>query len=187
MKTFLCIAAGTLLFLSCQDTQQREYIAKIDQLENDLDSMQQVAEEHRVDTIPQLVAHIKQRTFEVTENYSPDTIDYKIATMMNDYKEIRKALSANKDNYEKVKIGIPEVKEKLQDLRFDIESGLGERDRYEEYYLFEKQKVNQIEEILKYYIETLDKYREMYEKTEPKVNVFIEDLKRQAETAADEE
>ena len=176
MKFIIFVFIG-LFFFSCQDKERAALLDRVEEMHEMLDSMKTVADESQIDTLHLLVEHIKQRTSVVKKYYIPDTVEYNIARMMNDYKEVRKALSTNSGNLSKVRQSIPEVKESLDNLQHDIKHGVGERDRYEEYVDFESQKVKKIHEILTYYLETKEKYSSLYRETEPKINEFIEHLK----------
>lgn len=170
------LAFGCLLF-SCKDAQKQSYLKEISVMENALDSMEQLAETHRIDTLSKLITRVKNKTLEVKQNYYTDTIDYEIADMMNSFKQARKGLSANSGNLAKVRNSIPEVKVKLEDLNFDINHGVGDRSNYQEYVNYEKEKVKQIGEILSYYIENKEKYLKLYNESAPKVDAFIKVLK----------
>ena len=165
------------LMMSCKDAQKQKYQDEISSMEKDLDSMEQLAEQNRIDTLPKLINRIKNKTLEVQQNYYTDTIDYEVADMMNDFKQARKGLSSNSGNLAKVRNSIPEVKQKLSDLSFDIDHGVGDRSRYQEYIDYEKEKVLQIEEILTYYLDNKKKYLKLYNEAAPKVDAFIKELK----------
>lgn len=180
-QNFLNISIFILLIFmglfSCQDSNKKQFLEEINQMQAQLNEFDSLANKHRVDTLNLIINEIKQRTKEVAEVYSPDTIDYEIAEMMNAYKESRKALSSNSGNLAKVRQSIPEVRLALENLAHDIEHGIGPREKYEEFILFEGGKLHQIEEILNYYIETKEKYMQMYQENNVKVIAFIEELK----------
>lgn len=173
----LLILACSVLFISCKDAQKEAYLVEISDMEKSLDSMEQLAETNRIDTLPALINRIKNKTLEVQNNYYTDTIDYEVADMMNDFKQARKGLSSNSGNLAKVRNNIPEVKQKLKDLSFDINHGVGDRSRYQDYVNYEKKKVEQIGEILSYYIINKEKYIKLYNESAPKVDTFIKELK----------
>lgn len=152
-------------------------INEIQEMHATLDSLESVTEQNRIDTLTQLIEYIKFNTDEVVNNYHTDTIDYKVAKMMNNYKDTRKAFSKNSGNLAKARQAIPEVRESLENLSHDIEHGVGQRDKYEEFIGFEKGKVKQIKEILTYYLETKEKYTTLFIETDKEVLEFIEQLK----------
>lgn len=173
---FLALLVAGLI-MSCKDAQKQKYLDEISSMEKDLDSMEQLAEQNRIDTLPKLINRIKNKTLEVQQNYYTDTIDYEVADMMNDFKQARKGLSSNSGNLAKVRNSIPEVKQKLSDLSFDIDHGVGDRSRYQEYIDYENEKVLQIEDILTYYLDNKKKYLKLYSEAAPKVDAFIKELK----------
>lgn len=177
MYRFLLFLSISVVLWSCKDSARDEYLLEISQMEQELDSMLVIAEANRIDTLSKLIDHIKNRTLDVSKHYVPDTIDLEIAKMMNLYKDVRKAMSSNSGNLAKVKNSIPEVQQKLADLRYDIENGLGDREKYGEFVAFERAKVNQIEEILAYYLDVKQEFTDVFRETDPQVQAFIRELK----------
>ena len=150
---------------------------QIDKMQHQLDSMEDLTQQHQIDTLHLIILKIRNKIEEVRKYYIPDTIDYEVAEMMNAFKETRKALASNDKNLSKVKTSIPEVRQKLEDLSFDIENGVGSRDKYNEYVDFEKNKVARIADILSYYIKTKDKYLTLFFELDPKIDDFINTIK----------
>lgn len=178
------IAISFILFFiligtSCQDKKRTQQINELEKLTGTLDSLNEIAESNRVDTLPLLINHIKENTFRFSQLYVADSIDYEKARLMKDYKEIRKAMSKNSGNLAKVRQSIPEIKEKANDLKTDIKNGAGEREKYDEYIGFEKNKLFQVEEILNYYLETKEHYTNLFHETEPKVQALIVSLENE--------
>ena len=167
-----------LLFLfSCQDKAKKEMLIEIEEMQVSLDSLSELADHHRIDTLLNLIEYVKLNTKEVVKYYYADTVDYSVANMMNDYKETRKAFSKNSGNLAKVRQAIPEVKESLENLSHDITHGVGQREKYEGFVAYERGKISQIKELLTYYIETKEKYTALFIETDEKVLSFIEQLK----------
>jgi hypothetical protein len=166
-----------LSLVSCQDKAKTKMLDEIDAMHSSLDSLEIVADENRIDTLTFLIEYIKSNTSQVKKNYYSDTVDYEIADMMNTYKSTRKAFAKNSGNLAKARQAIPEVKESLDNLAHDIKNGVGQREKYEEFVGFEREKLNQIKEILTYYMETKEKYTTLFIETDKKVLQFIEQLK----------
>jgi predicted nucleic acid-binding Zn-ribbon protein len=169
----------SLVLWSCKDGAREGYLSEIASMEQELDSMMVIAQANRIDTLPKLIDHIKNRTLEVSNLYAPDTIDLEIAKMMNLYRDVRKAMSSNSGNLAKVKNSIPEVQQKLADLRYDIENGLGDREKYGDFVNFERSKVNQIKEILNYYLDVKQEFTDVFNETDPQVRAFIQELRNE--------
>ena len=165
-----------LLILGCKDQEKSSYLEEIELMNSKIDSLDNVSKNQNSDSIPAIVRTIENTIDKVKENYIADTIDLEIATLMNRYKDAKKSLSSNTGNLSKAKGAIPEVKEKLEHLKHDIENGVGDREKYEEYINFEKNKIQEIESILDYYIKTNKKYLEQYQSAHPKVKNFVDSL-----------
>ncbi|PHR45068.1 MAG: hypothetical protein COA32_13795 [Fluviicola sp.] len=168
-----------LIIWSCKDQEKSSYLEEIEVMTLKLDSLETVSKNQNTDSIPRIVLTIEETIHKVKKNYIADTIDLKIATMMNKYKDAKKSLSSNTGNLAKAKDAIPEVKEKLKDLKHDIENGVGDREKYEQYINFEKSKIEEIEEILNYYIKTSTKYINQFRTAHPKVTNFADSLERE--------
>lgn len=164
---FVAIALLGLTVTSCKNENKKELLSEIDKMENTLDSLSSVAYDTTRYRSTDVVASVRATILRVKNNYMPDTIDYVLADQMNSYKEIRKALSKNSGNLAKAKQTIPEVQEKLTDLKHDIENGVNDRDKYQEYINYEKSKISEIEQVLSYYIETTNKYYTRYDSLHP--------------------
>lgn len=165
-----------LLVLSCKDQEKSSYLEEVKVMSSKLDSLSNTAKDQTSDSIRQVVKTIEETINKVKENYIADTIDLDLAAMMNSYKDVQKVLSSNTGNLAKAKDAIPQVKEKLEHLKHDIENGVGNREKYEEYMNFEKGKIQEIESILKYYIDTNTEYLKKFKTVHPKVKNFADSL-----------
>ncbi len=164
---FVVVAVLGFTVASCKNDNKKELLAEIDKMENTLDSLLIVANDSTRYRSTDIVTSVRATILKVKNNYMPDTIDYVLAEQMNSYKEIRKAVSKNSGNLAKVKQTIPEVQKKLDDLKHDIENGVNDRDKYNQFINYEKSKVNEIQEVLSYYLETTDKYYNLYDSLHP--------------------
>lgn len=164
---FVAFAALGLTITSCKNDNKKELLSEIDQMEHKLDSLSMIANDTTRYRFEDIVVSVRATILRVQQNYNADTIDYVLADQMNSYKEIRKAISKNSGNLAKAKQTIPEVQEKLVHLKHDIENGVNDRDKYQEFINYEKTKINEIEHVLGYYIETTDKYYNRYDSLHP--------------------
>lgn len=164
---FAVIATLGLVIASCGNKNKNEFLTEIDEMESTLDSLDSVAKDTTRYYATDIVASVRNTILKVKNNYMPDTIDVELAEQMNAYKEIRKAVSKNSGNIAKAKQTIPEVQEKLKDLRHDIENGVNDREKYRDFINYEKSKISEIEEVLSYYIETTEKYYNRYDSLHP--------------------
>ncbi|WP_107038487.1 hypothetical protein [Brumimicrobium mesophilum] len=164
---FVAIMGLSLTVTSCKNENKKELLSEIDKMENTLDSLETVANDTTRYGSKDIVTSVRETILKVKNNYMPDTIDYVLADQMNSYKEIRKAISKNSGNLAKAKQTIPEVKIKLDDLKHDIENGVNDRDKYEEFINYEKSKISEIKQVLSYYIETTALYYDRYDSLHP--------------------
>lgn len=165
-----------VIFFSCKDQQKEKYLSEVGNMEKELDSLSALANDTSKRVPHNVTMDVRNTIIKVKNNYLPDTIDYAIANMMNDYKEIRKAVESNSGNLAKVKQVLPEIDQKVEDLKHDIENGVGEREKYEEYIAYEKKKINDIKEVLDYYLETNKKFYSRYDSLHPIVSNFADSL-----------
>lgn len=160
----------------CQDQHKVQHIAELNEMQSTLDSISSLVNDTNRRNTHTINMAVRNTIIQVKDNYLPDTINYEVAERMNDYKEIRKALSSNSGNYAKVKQAIPEVQQKIKDLKHDIENGVGNRDKYEEYIQFERKKIQDIQEIFSYYRKTNKKFINRFDSLHPIVSSFADSL-----------
>ncbi len=175
MRVLVAFFIISFLF-SCKNEQKTKHLHEINTMEQDLDSLSSVANDTTQQRPGRLSMNVEETIQKVKNNYLPDTINYSVAKMMNNYKEIKKAVMSNSGNLAKVKQSIPEVRQKVKDLKHDIENGVGERERYEEYINFEKKKIADIKDVLNYYLETRNKFYNRYDSLHPIVTNFADSL-----------
>jgi chromosome segregation ATPase len=163
---------------SCSNTDKNKYITEINAMEITLDSLKSIANDTTKQNSTEIVMSVRQTIANVKKNYMPDTIDYDLAEKMNSYKEIRKVISRNSGNLAKAKQAIPEVQIKLADLKHDVENGVNDREKYEEYINYEKSKIEEIKTVLSYYLETTEVYYKRYDSLHPIIKNFGDSLER---------
>lgn len=171
---FFAILLASLI--ACKDKEQDKYLAEIADMEVEIDSLEMVAKDTLLKKPFSVALNVRNTIIKVKNNYLPDTIDYGVANMMNSYKEIRKALESNSGNLAKVRQSLPEIKQKVSDLKHDIENGVGERERYQEFVNFEKKKIEEVKDVLSYYMNTKQKFYNRYDSLHPIVNKFADSL-----------
>ncbi len=170
------IALTALGISGCQDQHKKQHVASLNQMQSTLDSISSLVNDTNRRNTHTIDMAVRNTIIQVKNNYLPDTINYEVAERMNDYKEIRKALSSNSGNYAKVKQAIPEVQQKIEDLKQDIQNGVGNRDKYEEYIQFERQKIQDIKDIFSYYQKTNKKFIDRFDSLHPIVSEFADSL-----------
>jgi hypothetical protein len=185
--SYFILIAFTLLFASCGDLDKPKHLKAIASMEKSLDSMHTVLKENRLDTLAgiQIAANALMTRFKTY--YVSDTIDMELGKKMNQFKRIMKSIKPKKgrgakndtDNSEIVIAdrsigngfaivhnGLKAEEETLIALKGDIENGNGRRDKYAEYIKFEQQKVYQLQQLLKAYVDhknkTIKDFNEIY-------------------------
>ena len=167
--TFLLFA---ILFASCSDLSKKDQLTKIDEMNKSLDSIKTVLMENKIDTITQLMFATSQVEQRIKSNYVSDTINMALAKKMNAFKVSRKRLHPLGKSYNNINHGVDEEKEALRLLKSDIENGSGERNKYDEYVLFEESKVHQLRMLLTDYVSSKSKTLAELEKLYPEINEF---------------
>ena len=165
--TIFILLIATITFFGCKNKDREKYIKEIDTMSATLDSLKTIAYDTTGQNIQPISQSVHQTIQQIKQKYSSDTIDLKTAKKIDAYKEIESAISINSGNLAKAKQAIPEVQQKIDDLRHDIENGVNDRDKYQEYIAFEKSKINDIEDVLSYYIKTKKKYQDRYDSLHP--------------------
>jgi hypothetical protein len=189
MKNFsvFILFAFALLLASCGDLEKSKHLKAIASMEKSLDSMHTVLKENRLDTLAgiQIAANALLTRFKTY--YVTDTIDMELGKKMNQFKRIMKSIKPKKGRGAKKNTGDSEIiiadrsigngfavvhnglkaeEETLITLKRDIENGNGRRDKYAEYIKFEQQKVYQLQQLLKAYVDhknkTIKDFNEIY-------------------------
>ncbi len=163
---FILLIAMTTLY-SCKNKDRENYIQEIDEMSATLDSLKIIAYNTTGQSIQPISQSVHQTVQQIKQNYNADTIDLQTAKKIDAYKEIESAISINSGNLAKAKQAIPEVQQKIEDLKHDIENGVNDRDKYQEYIAFEKSKIKDIENVLSYYIKTKRSYQDRYDSLHP--------------------
>ncbi len=148
---FLALIIG--LFTSCADLQKKEQLAKIDVMNQTLDSLEKELITQKIDTLPELKLSTSTVELRIKQNLFMDKVDIELGKKMDAYKRMRRALGPLGKAYGKVNKSVLEIREALKNLSSDIENGYGERDKYDEYITFEKDKITKITVLLNDYKE----------------------------------
>lgn len=165
-----------LLFSSCKDQQKEKYLTRLDNLHQSLDSMKTIVQNTHPSKLDS-ISHIVSTTLTaIKKNYKNDTISLDFANKIEAYKEIVSAFSTNSGNLAKVETTIPVVLKKVHDLRHDIDNGVNDRDKYNEFVSYEEKNEKQIKAILTYYISTNKKYVRQFDSLQPIMKKYEQTL-----------
>ena len=141
------------LFTSCADLQKKEQLAKIDVMNQTLDSLEKELITQKIDTLPELKLSTSTVELRIKQNLFMDKVDIELGKKMDAYKRMRRALGPLGKAYGKVNKSVLEIREAIKNLSSDIENGYGERNKYDEYITFEKDKITKITILLNDYKE----------------------------------
>ena len=171
MKVLLGITIISLLF-SCSDLNKSDQLASISDLNNQLDSIEQVWEDNKIDTLAQWELSVYDVENRIKKYYVSDTIDMEFGRKMDAFKVLRRQFKPLGKAINALRTGIAEERESLEKLKTDIEEGNGERGKYDEFIAFEKEKVNQLVTLSTDFVETKQKCLDTYEELYPELNAF---------------
>ncbi|HLW40246.1 MAG TPA: hypothetical protein VKX31_07635 [Brumimicrobium sp.] len=174
------IFLSAFFFTSCGNESQQKYLQEVDEMEAVLDSLYLIAFNAPLDRIPQdsLIASVRKTLNNVKRNYNSDTIDYEMAKKLDAYKEIENALSINSGNLAKAKQAIEDTQKKVEALEYDIRKGINDRNSYQNFIEFEKNKIKEIENVLEYYLEKHHAYQTRYDSLHPVVLELVAQLEK---------
>jgi hypothetical protein len=155
-KLFFLVAILVALF-SCQNETQTIHLKQVDQLIKTTDSIRTVLIENKNDSIMYYISKVMDVEFRIRRSYNSDTINDTFARKLDEYKLVRKKLKPVLKMIGQLEAGTVEELATLQKLKQDIESGAGERLKYNDYLLFEQNKIDELKVILKEIIDVQEK------------------------------
>jgi len=171
MRIFILLALVSLL-TACADLQKKEQLEKINLLSTSLDSLENIVKTEKIDTLASLKFNTSAVELRIKTYLVSDKIDTVLAHKMNAYKRMRRALNPLGNAYGKVKSGILEERTALKNLKADIENGYGEREKYDEYIAFEKEKINKLNQLFTDFMQQKESIFSTYELLHNELNDF---------------
>lgn len=173
----LFISSCILLF-SCSDLKKDEQLQRISKLEQRLTEIEKTRIKNEIDTLTALKIATNAVEIRIKNYLVLDTINLVLGKKMDAYKIMRRNLKPLGKQNSQVKSAIREERRTLKALKVDIENGSGSRDKYESYLLFEKNKINQVDVLLKEYLRLRNETLETFRKLHPELNQLSLDLLR---------
>jgi septal ring factor EnvC (AmiA/AmiB activator) len=173
----LVLSCSILLF-SCSDLKKDEQLQRITKLEQRLSDIEKVRIKNEIDTLTALKIATNAVEIRIKNYLVLDTIDMVLGKKMDTYKIMRRNLKPLGKQNSQLKTAIREERKTLNALKSDIENGSGSRDKYESYILFEKNKISQVDVLLKEYLRFKEETLDTYHKLHPELNQFSLDLLR---------
>jgi hypothetical protein len=175
---FLLLSCCVLLF-SCADLKKDEQLQRISKLEQRLSGLEKTRAKNEIDTLTALKIATNAVEIRIKTYLVLDTINLVLGKKMDAYKIMRRNLKPLGKQNSQLKNAIREEQKTLKALKTDIESGSGSRDKYESYILFEKNKINQIEVLVKEYLRLKKEIVKTYRELHSELNQLSLDLLRQ--------
>ena len=174
MKRSLVAFVGlcVLLLTSCMDLETSEQLERIAAMNQTVDSVETVFEEHKMDSIAAISLRAYGVENRIKNNYNSDTIDMAFGRKMDAFKVMRRSLVPLGKSLTLIPKSVSEEREKLNELKADIENGDGDRKKYAEYISFEEAKVSQLKILLDEYVTTKETSLKTYNNLYEELNAF---------------
>jgi len=167
---FLLLMAAS--FHSCADLKKDEQLKRIHQLEIRLQSVEEKTLANQIDSLTKMEMASAKVEKSLKKHLGSDTIDLILAKKIDAYKIMRQQLKPLDKQYKLLLQSTKEEKRTLKNLSIDIENGTGERQSYESYILFEKNKIKQIEVLFTEYQRFKQEALTNYERLHPELNQY---------------
>jgi septation ring formation regulator EzrA len=181
MKIFSTLLVSLLVISACTDVQKPRQLKTIKALNHSLDSIKTVITANRLDSAHHYSQISQGVELRIKNHYFADTINLALGQKMDAYKVMRRKFNPLGMDYTNILKGAEEIKESLRELKHDIENGDGNRDKYDEYILFEKGKFEQINALCKDYVSTRNETMATFNQLHNELNAFSFELVKKAE------
>jgi len=173
----LAMRFGILLFVfsclfSCSDIEKDRQVKKINVLTNSVEKLKIALTQNKISNVPEKKLAVYTVIKRIKSYYFTDTIDYQFAKKMNSYKVVKKSLKNLDGDYEKIRIALREEKIALRKLKSDVLNGFGQREKYDEYISFEKNKTKKIKSLLDEYIYKKKEFTIAFDSLHPLLNDY---------------
>ena len=171
MRFGILLVIFSFLF-SCSDIEKDRQVKKINGLTNSVEKLKITLTQNKISNVPEKKLAVYTVIKRIKSYYFTDTIDYQFAKKMNSYKAARKSLIILDSDYEKIRIALREEKITLRKLKSDVINGFGQREKYDAYISFEKNKTKKIKSLLDEYIYKKKGFTIAYDSLHPLLNDY---------------
>ena len=177
LYNYLAMRFGILLVIfsflfSCSDIEKDRQVKKINGLTNSVEKLKITLTQNKISDVPEKKLAVYTVIKRIKSYYFTDTIDYQFAKKMNSYKAARKSLIILDSDYEKIRIALREEKITLRKLKSDVLNGFGQREKYDAYISFEKNKTKKIKSLLDEYIYKKKEFTIAFDSLHPVLNDY---------------
>jgi hypothetical protein len=171
MRFGILLVVFSCLF-SCSDIEKDRQVKKINVLTNSVEKLKIALTQNKISNVAEKKLAVYTVIKRIKSYYFTDTIDYQFAKKMNSYKVVKKSLKNLDGDYEKIRIALREEKIALRKLKSDIINGFGQREKYDEYISFEKNKTKKIKNLLDAYIYKKKEFTIAFDSLHPVLNDY---------------
>ncbi len=171
MRFGILLVIFSFLF-SCSDIEKDRQVKKINVLTNSVEKLKIALTQNKISNVPGKKLAVYTVIKRIKSYYFTDTIDYQFAKKMNSYKVVKKSLMNLDSDYEKIRLALREEKIALRKLKSDVLNGFGQREKYDEYISFEKNKTKKIKILLDEYIYKKKEFTIAFDSLHPVLNDY---------------
>ena len=171
MRFGILLVVFSFLF-SCSDIEKDRQVKKINGLTKSVEKLKIALTQYKISNVPEKKLAVYTVIKRIKSYYFTDTIDYQFAKKMNSYKVVKKSLKNLDGDYEKIRIALREEKIALRKLKSDVLNGFGQREKYDEYISFEKNKTKKIKSLLDEYIYKKKEFTIAFDSLHPLLNDY---------------
>ena len=171
MRFGILLVIFSFLF-SCSDIEKDRQVKKINGLTKSVEKLKIALTQYKISNVPEKKLAVYTVIKRIKSYYFTDTIDYQFAKKMNSYKVVKKSLMNLDSDYEKIRLALREEKIALRKLKSDVLNGFGQREKYDEYISFEKNKTKKIKILLDEYIYKKKEFTIAFDSLHPVLNDY---------------
>ena len=171
MRFGILLVIFSFLF-SCSDIEKDRQVKKINGLTKSVEKLKIALTQYKISNVPEKKLAVYTVIKRIKSYYFTDTIDYQFAKKMNSYKVVKTSLKNLDGDYEKIRIALREEKIALRKLKSDVLNGFGQREKYDEYISFEKNKTKKIKSLLDEYIYKKKEFTIAFDSLHPLLNDY---------------
>lgn len=168
MKIFLFSMLSLLLFVSCHDIKKQDQLKKMDVLTSTVSVISENLNAIDSAKMELIWNEIKVVRKTIQANYHDDTLSTTLGQDLEDYNLAGKQALWVDENLPIARKTVIEIQTRLTQLQKDIQTGNGEREKYNSYIEIEEKQVNELkvfqESLLKNSLEANAKYQELNNK-----------------------
>jgi hypothetical protein len=180
MKNYIVIVIISVSLFACKSGADSKQIQKINALEQRLDSSHAEFKEIDSAKVFSMTEHFFENKEYISKSYT-DTIDNDLARFIDSYLSMKKATNLINSSYGKTIEQISGTQERLDNLEHDLNEGLIEEKKFQQYYQLESNNVAIIEESVNNVMYAIETIQPIYDSLNPRIDSLIQESQRKAE------